>query len=150
MGMEINIQCASEDPCVPTEDELRQWAHSALGQLQGEVTIRVTDEEEMRALNGRWRNVNRPTNVLSFPLGDKSDGLPGLLGDVVVCAPVIRREAAAQDKSARAHWAHIVIHGVLHLLGYDHIEAEQAAVMEAEERARLNSLGFPDPYSTTH
>ena len=150
MGMEINIQCASEDPCVPTEDELRQWARSALGQRQGEVTIRVTDEEEMRALNDRWRNVNRPTNVLSFPLGDKSDGLPGLLGDVVVCAPVIRQEAAAQDKSARAHWAHIVIHGVLHLLGYDHIEAEQAAVMEAEERARLNSLGFPDPYSTPH
>ena len=147
MGMEINIQCASGDPCVPAEDELRHWARAALGQRRGEVTLRITDEEEMRALNRKWRNIDQPTNVLSFPLNDDPGPL-GLLGDVVVCAPLVRREATEQDKPVQAHWAHIVVHGVLHLLGYDHIEDEQAAVMEAEETTQLSKLGFPDPYLT--
>lgn len=107
----------------------------------GEVTVRIVGAAESRALNRRYRGKDRPTNVLSFPYGE-----PGVLGDLVVCAPVVNREAREQGKSPAAHWAHMVVHGVLHLRGFDHIRAPDAKVMETRERAILARLSFPDPY----
>ena len=143
MGIDVTVQFISAEPSVPTESELLYWAGSALDGKEGEVTIRITDEDEMRSLNNRWRNIDEPTNVLSFPLHDA--GAP-LLGDIVVCAPVLRREAVQQAKSLDAHWAHIIIHGILHLMGYDHINEKDAEIMETKETALLQDLGFPDPY----
>ena len=127
----------------PTTGELRRWARSALGRRGGELTVRIVGAAESRALNRRYRGKDKPTNVLSFP----SD-LPGTPGDLVICAPVVSREAREQGKPARAHWAHMVVHGVLHLLGFDHIRPADAKVMEARERAILARLSFPDPYQT--
>lgn len=143
MGVDITIQFASEEPSVPGENAILYWARSVLDGKEGEVTIRITNEDEMRSLNHRWRNIDNPTNVLSFPLNDT--GSP-LLGDIVICAPVLRREAAQQGKSVNAHWAHIIIHGILHLMGYDHGNETDAEFMEAKETAIMQDLGFPDPY----
>ena len=144
MGVDITIQFVSADPCVPGENDILYWARAALDGKQGEVTIRIIDEAEMRSLNYRWRKLDSPTNVLSFPLHDA--GSP-MLGDVVICAPVLGRETAQQGKTAHAHWAHIIIHGILHLMGYDHGKDTDAARMEAKETAILQNLGFPDPYA---
>jgi probable rRNA maturation factor len=110
---------------------------------RGAVTIRVVGAAESRRLNRRFRGKDKPTNVLSFPYD-----VPGALGDVVICAPVVNREAREQGKAPAAHWAHMVVHGVLHLLGHDHIRAADAKMMEARERAILARLSYPDPYST--
>jgi len=126
---------------VPAPRQLRRWAQSALGHRAGEVTVRVVGTRESRALNRRYRGKDRPTNVLSFPCE-----APGTLGDLVICAPVVNREAREQGKRAAAHWAHMVVHGVLHLLGFDHTRLRDAKVMEALERAILARLSFPDPY----
>lgn len=148
MGINITVQFISAEPAIPTENELLHWAGSVLGRsAAGEITIRITDEDESRALNSKWRNIDKPTNVLSFPLDDTGNSSPGLIGDIVICAPVIRQEAVAQDKSLAAHWAHIIIHGILHLMGYDHVDEKDAEIMEAKETAILKDLGFPDPYS---
>lgn len=115
-----------------------------------DIGVRIVDEDESRVLNRDYRGKDKPTNILSFP----SD-LPefvrtkletALLGDLVICAPVVRREAEEQGKTEQAHWAHLTVHGVLHLLGYDHIEDDEAAVMEPLEIAALASLGLPNPY----
>lgn len=111
-----------------------------------EISIRIVDREESRTLNGQYRGKPTPTNILSFP----ADFPPGvdapLLGDLAICAPVIEQEAEQQQKPPEAHWAHMVIHGTLHLLGYDHIEAGDAHKMEALEIALLDQLGYPNPY----
>lgn len=143
MAADITIQFASEEPSVPGENEILNWARSALEEKEGEITIRITDEDEMRSLNHRWRNIDSLTNVLSFPLHDA--GSP-LLGDIAVCAPVLRQEAAQQGKAVNAHWAHIIIHGILHLMGYDHGDETDAEFMETKETAIMQDLGFPDPY----
>jgi len=108
--------------------------------------VRIVDEPEMRELNARYRHKDYPTNVLSFP----AELPPGvdvpLLGDIVICAPVVNREATEQHKAPRAHWAHMLVHGTLHLLGHDHERERDAAVMEALERRILAGLKFPDPY----
>jgi len=127
---------------VPSPGQLRKWASAARGRARGEVTVRVVGPAESRALNRRYRKKDKPTNVLSFPYDD-----PGVLGDIVICAAVVRREAREQGKSAAAHWAHMVVHGVLHLLGFDHIRPADAKVMEGRERAILARLSFPDPYA---
>ena len=126
---------------VPGPARLRRWAQAALGRRGGEVTVRIVGGAESRALNRRYRGKDKPTNVLSFPYDD-----PGVLGDVVICAAVVNREAREQGKAAAAHWAHMVVHGVLHLLGFDHIRPADAKVMEGRERAILARLSFPDPY----
>lgn len=131
---------------VPSPARLRRWARAALaetarGRDRGELTVRIVGNAESRRLNRRYRNKDKPTNVLSFP-GEA----PGLLGDLVICAPVVAREAREQGKAAAAHWAHMVVHGVLHLLGFDHIRPGDAKVMERRERAILARLSFPDPY----
>ena len=145
MDVDITVQFATAEPSVPAENEILHWAGCALalGGAGGEVTIRITDENEMQSLNSKWRNTDKPTNVLSFPLHGADSPL---LGDIVVCAPVVKREAARQARSLEAHWAHIIIHGILHLMGYDHSETREAKTMEAEETALMQELGYPDPY----
>jgi len=111
-----------------------------------ELTLRVVDEAEGRALNRRFRERDYATNVLSFPADGIAEIAPELLGDIVLCAPVVVAEAAAQGKRAAAHWAHLTVHGVLHLLGFDHEDEAAAAIMEEHERAILAGMGIADPY----
>ncbi len=136
---------------LPAAEALRRWGSAALvaGCDDAALTLRVCAADEMRGLNRDWRGVDRPTNVLSFPAA--SDGWPQpagehYLGDIALCAEVIAREAAEQGKPVAAHWAHMVVHGVLHLQGYDHFEAADAEVMEARERAILAGFDYSDPY----
>ena len=149
MSLTVDIQCASGEP-VPDEDDLRRWIAAALAsqRVEGdtEISVRLVDAEEMATLNQTYRGVAGPTNVLSFPAELPAElGLP-LLGDIVICAPVVRAEAVAQDKRADAHWAHMAVHGTLHLLGYDHIEENEAIAMEALESTILAGLQYPCPY----
>ena len=149
MSLTVDIQCASSEP-VPDEDDLRRWIAATLARQQRhgdtEISLRLVDTQEMTRLNRDYRHREGPTNVLSFPAGLPPElGLP-LLGDIVICAPVVRAEAAAQHKPLAAHWAHMAVHGTLHLLGYDHIEEDQAIAMEALESAILADLDYPCPY----
>ena len=117
----------------------------------GELTVRIVGEVESAALNERFRNVMGATNVLAFPYDEspfEGSTESELIGDLVVCAPVLEREAVAQDKPLSAHWAHILIHGTLHLVGYDHQNIEDTKAMEERERDLLDSLGFEDPYES--
>ena len=147
--IELDLQIASEGQA-PSLEQLQQWCALALRQrsADSELTIRLVDETEGRELNNTWRHKDYATNVLSFPadVPDEFLDIP-LLGDLVICVAVVEREAAEQGKELEAHWAHLVIHGCLHLLGYDHIEDEEAEEMEALERTLLAELGHPDPYA---
>ncbi len=150
MNLHVDIQSASAEPA-PEEDDIRRWITAALSRGTSadtaEICLRLVDEAEMAQLNHDYRGKTGPTNVLSFPADLPPQLQLPLLGDIVICAPVVVREARAQDKNVRAHWAHLVVHGSLHLLGYDHIEAAEAATMEALETDILCQLGFPCPYS---
>jgi len=139
---------------IPSAGSLRDWAVAALGDRIGALSIQIVDRDESHALNLQYRGKDKPTNVLSFPadpdLAELADeGLPveTELGDLVICAPVVAEEAIAQGKTARAHWAHMVVHGCLHLLGYDHENDAEADIMEQRERDILAGLGFADPYA---
>ncbi|MGN8277371.1 rRNA maturation RNase YbeY [Pseudomonas sp. SMN5] len=147
--LELDLQRASDLPA-PSEALFRRWCELALRQrsADSELTIRLVDEPEGRELNHTWRQKDYATNVLSFPadVPDELLDIP-LLGDLVICVPVVEREAAEQGKASEAHWAHLVIHGCLHLLGYDHIEDDEAEEMEALEQTLLAELGHPDPYA---
>jgi len=147
--LELDVQYACEDPDLPAEADFRRWAAAALESRKGpaELCVRVVDEPEGRALNERYRAKDHATNVLSFPAELPPGVEAGLLGDLVICAPVLRREAAEQGKAETAHWAHLTVHGVLHLLGFDHRDGHEAQAMEALETRILAGLGFPDPYS---
>ncbi len=149
MNVELDLQLASNAAGIPSQQQLQDWCQLALQQRQGssELTVRIVDTEEAQELNLRWRGKDYATNVLSFP-ADIPDGILDipLLGDLVICAPVVNKEAQEQHKPALAHWAHMVIHGCLHLLGYDHIEDNEAEIMEQLERQLLAKLGYPDPY----
>ncbi len=143
---EILIQRRIDPAGVPSASSLRQWANTTLGRIAGDVTIRIVDAAESQELNRRYRGKDKSTNVLSFPYdGDMLD-VP-VLGDIVICGPVVQLEAEQQGKEPRAHWAHLVVHGCLHLLGYDHVQESEAEVMEARERKILAGMGFPDPYA---
>ena len=133
---------------VPSDAELRQWTEAALGERvdKAELVIRIVDEAESQTLNREYRGVDRPTNVLSFPSELPTEVESDLLGDLVISAPVVQREANEQGKPLQAHWAHMVIHGVLHLIGFEHETDRQAHEMETLERSLLEGLGFPDPY----
>lgn len=148
--LELDLQNASAATDLPSEAQLRQLVQLALRQrtADSELTIRLVDEAEGRELNHTWRHKDYATNVLSFPadVPDELLDIP-LLGDLVICVPVVEREAREQGKPLEAHWAHLVIHGCLHLLGYDHLEDEEAEEMEALERELLAELGHPDPYA---
>ncbi|HSS64671.1 MAG TPA: rRNA maturation RNase YbeY [Gammaproteobacteria bacterium] len=144
----IDVQIASQAPGLPTVAQLRCWAQAALSEIGGnpEITVRIVDETESAELNRTYRRVSGPTNVLSFPFESPQEAQLPLLGDVVICAPLVEEEAREQNKTVEAHWAHMVVHGTLHLLGYDHQSDGQAARMESEERRILAQLGITDPY----
>ena len=157
MKLTIYMDNASSYKDIPDEPSVQQWVDAALSNQKGEaeLSIRVVDEAESSELNLRYRNKQGPTNVLSFPadlseslqelLLEESLQLP-LLGDLVICAPVVEQEARQQNKSLKAHWAHMLIHGSLHLIGYDHMNEQEAELMEQLETNILTNLDFPPPY----
>lgn len=148
MNLTVDLQNACSAPALPPPADFERWVAAALtGQREeAEVSIRLVDEAESATLNLQYRQKNKPTNVLSFPADLPPElGLP-LLGDLVICADIVAREAQEQGKSTTAHWAHMVIHGTLHLIGYDHIEDSDAQTMEALEIDILEKLEFANPY----
>ena len=145
--LRVTVQRATRLRKLPADADFTRWVRAALrGRGATELVIRIVDAAEGRRLNRRWRGKDHATNVLSFPAGLPVGVAPSLLGDLVICAPAVAREAVRQGKTPGAHWAHLTVHGTLHLLGYDHATAAQAAVMEPLETAILGTLGFPDPY----
>ena len=143
----VDFQVAFDGAGVPDEAQFHSWAEKAwLGADPSEVTIRIVDNDESRELNHQYRGKDKPTNVLSFPFEAPAGITMPLAGDLVICAPVVEKEAQEQHKEPVAHWAHMVVHGILHLQGYDHIEDNEAEVMEALEVRLLSQLGFANPY----
>ena len=147
-GLELSLQNVAKDKGAPAEDFIERCVGLALEGVAGELVIRIVDEAESASLNERYRGRQGPTNVLAFPAGETI--VPGPepvpLGDIVICGPVVAREAELQGKPLRDHWAHILIHGCLHLGGYDHELDAEAERMESRERALLAELGIADPY----
>jgi probable rRNA maturation factor len=145
---QIEVQVVFSSPGQPDKAQIQQWVDAA---LQGydkdtEIVVRIVDVHESAQLNKQYRHKPGPTNILSFP-ADIPEGIGlNLLGDLVVCAPVVEREALEQQKTLSHHWAHIIIHGVLHLLGYDHILDDEAEVMESKEISILQTLNISNPY----
>ncbi|WEN14567.1 rRNA maturation RNase YbeY [Rhodanobacter sp. AS-Z3] len=135
---------------IPAANSFRRWVrvalHGAKRRKPVELSIRIVDADEGRALNLQYRGKDYATNVLSFPAELPPGVMPSLIGDLAICAPVVLREATEQGKSPRDHWAHLTVHGVLHLLGYDHLEDAEAEAMEALETRILAGLGIADPY----
>jgi probable rRNA maturation factor len=133
---------------LPAVRELQRWAGAALGARAAgrEISVLLVGPAASRALNAQYRGRDRPTNVLSFPAPARMAGTSALLGDLVICPAVLRAEARAQHKSARAHWTHLVVHGVLHLTGYEHEREDQAVRMERREILVLRGLGVANPY----
>lgn len=150
LRVRVAVQRATRLHGLPGDTMIRRWVAAALAgaghRRVAELVIRLVNEAEGRRLNHAWRHRNYATNVLSFPAELPKGVHSRLLGDLVICAPVVRREAKAQRKTLEAHWAHITVHGMLHLLGYDHETARQAAEMELLETSILDKLGFPNPY----
>lgn len=148
MAIILDLQLASSAAQIPTAAQFQQWLDAAVlpFQSEAEVTVRVVDEAESQQLNFDYREKDKPTNVLSFPFQQPPGMTLPLLGDLVICAQVVAAEACEQGKPLAAHWAHMVVHGSLHLLGFDHINEDDAEEMEAEEILILQSLGLPNPY----
>ena len=150
MSYQIDIEINSSNSQIPTADNIERWISAALSSdklAEAEVSVYIVDEAESQSLNAQYRGKNKPTNVLSFPADIPEEvGIP-LLGDLVVCAPVVAREAEEQGKSLEAHWAHMLVHGTLHLLGYDHIEDDEAEAMESLETVLITQMNFPAPYA---
>jgi probable rRNA maturation factor len=148
LDLALDLQYAVKADNLPTQAQFETWVRVALGDTldEAELTIRIVDASESQQLNHDYRGKDKPTNVLSFPF----EAPPGielpLLGDLVICASVVENEALEQQKALEAHWAHMVVHGCLHLLGYDHIEDAEAEEMESLETTLITGLGFPDPY----
>jgi len=142
-GLVMTVQYAINARGLPSRARFRRWAHAAL-ERDARLTVRIVGSSEARALNRHFRGTDRPTNVLTFVLRKR----PRLEGDIALCAPVIAREARAGHRSAAAHYAHLVVHGVLHLQGYDHETERQARLMERRESRVVARLGFPDPYGS--
>jgi probable rRNA maturation factor len=148
LNLELQIVTAASG--LPAREDLEAWAETALeDEPRRELVIRIVDETESRQLNRDFRGRDRPTNVLSFPFDAPPQVPDAHLGDLVICAPVVQREAMEQNKPVFHHWAHMVIHGVLHLRGYDHMDDGEAEVMEAREQELLAGLSIPDPYRET-
>jgi probable rRNA maturation factor len=146
--LDLDVSYAARRPWVPSARQLAGWATAALGRGRRRVTlsVRIVGAARSRSLNLHYRHKDRPTNVLSFGgAGIAPDGRH-FLGELVICAPVVAREARSGGKTPAAHWAHMTVHGVLHLLGFDHERREQAVKMEAREIQILDRLGFSDPY----
>jgi probable rRNA maturation factor len=150
MPYQIDVEVNSSNTNIPSIENIERWISATLQSdelNQAEVSVYIVDEAESQELNAQYRGKDKPTNVLSFPADIPEEvGVP-LLGDLVVCAPVVEREAQAQGKTLDAHWAHMLVHGTLHLLGYDHVEDDEADVMEALETRLITQLDFPAPYT---
>ena len=142
--LKLAVQYVSSDSNLPKLSEFRQWTKATIN-VDTEVTIRLVDEEEGRHLNKTYRGKDYATNVLTFPLTEA----PHLIGDIVICAPVVKSEAIGQNKSLEAHYAHLTVHGLLHLQGYDHEIEAQAELMESIETAIITKLGYANPYLIT-
>ncbi len=145
----LSVQYAAAGDDLPARPLLRRWVRAALGSevAATAIVLRFVEESESRTLNRRYRNLDRPTNVLAFVYdGERRAGADMLSGDIILCAPVLRREAISQGKPLPAHCAHLVVHGMLHLQGYQHDRAAGAAQMERREIEILARLGFGDPY----
>lgn len=141
--LDLSVQYALKDAALPSRMQLRKWIRG-VGKGAGVITIRFVDRAEGQSLNASWRGRDYATNVLSFPYETR----PVLMGDLVLCWPVVQEEAQAQGKSVEAHAAHLVVHGILHLCGFDHeLGAAEAEEMEALERQILAALGYADPYA---
>ena len=141
----LSVQFASDADALPGRAQVRRWVAAAL-EHPAEITVRIVDAEEAQALNQDYRDKAYVPNVLTFEYGEISPGILG--GDVVICAPVVEREAREQGKPAKHHYAHMTIHGVLHLQGYDHIDPAEAEIMESREIAILKQFHIPNPYSS--
>jgi probable rRNA maturation factor len=140
--LDFSLQLASQEEGLPTAADFRRWIRAAL-RVDTSVTIRIVDAEEGRLLNATYRGKDYATNVLTFPLTEQ----PHLMGDIVICAPVVAKEAGEQGKPLLAHYAHMTVHGILHLHGYDHEVDAQAELMESMETAAMQKLGFSNPYA---
>ena len=138
----MDVQYASEMTDLPTSTQFKRWARNTI-RVDSEITLRIVDEPEGRELNNAYRQKDYATNVLTFPLAEE----PFIVADILICAPVVAKEAKEQGKSLESHFAHLTIHGVLHAHGYDHEVAEQAELMESVETQILTKLGYSDPYS---
>ena len=155
MKLELDVQKATDQVVrglLPNDAEIEHWVCMALQKKynSAQLTVRIVGYEESRQLNEKFRHRSGPTNVLSFPFERPDMVQPPLLGDIVICGPLVVKEAADQNKEVKAHWAHIVIHGVLHLLGYDHEDADEANIMESLEKKIMTELNYPDPYALSH
>jgi len=153
MNVDLDVQYAivDDDGEPPSPELIRTWVEAALNDQRdvAELTVRIVAAEEIQELNRNYRHKDKPTNVLSFPF-EKIDGIElPLLGDIVICAAVVAREAQQQHKPLLNHWAHMVVHGVLHLLGYDHIDEVEAEEMETLEIKVLQGLGINNPYDVS-
>lgn len=149
IDLTLDVQRASRCTYLPSDDDIRSWVIAALPAHREEVelAVRIVDEDESQQLNHQYRGKDKPTNVLSFHTDFPAELNLPLLGDLVICAPIVQMEADQQGKSLPAHWAHMLVHGTLHLLGYDHIDDAEAEVMEQLETKLLAQLGFADPYT---
>jgi probable rRNA maturation factor len=149
MTLIVDIQMASASEEAPDPQSIERWIGAAIGDQREstELSVRIVDAEEGQALNEQFRGSTGATNVLSFPFENESPEPLALIGDIVICAPVVAKEAREQNKALNAHWAHMMIHGVLHLLGYDHQNENDANLMESLETEIMQGLGFPPPYS---
>jgi len=149
MTLIVDIQMASASEEAPDPQSIERWIGAAIGDQREstELSVRIVDAEEGQALNEQFRGSTGATNVLSFPFENESPESLPLIGDIVICAPVVAKEAREQNKALNAHWAHMMIHGVLHLLGYDHQNENDANLMESLETEIMQGLGFPPPYS---
>jgi probable rRNA maturation factor len=148
VSLELELQIATQQDTVPSKERFVSWSRAALRdeREQSEIVIRLVDEDEVQKLNREYRGKDKPTNVLSFPSNLPEIVNSDLLGDLVICVPVVMRESQEQGKTPEAHWAHMVVHGVLHLIGYDHQNEDEAQTMERLEGEVMASLGFQDPY----
>jgi len=151
LDLVLDLQLAlsqSQEADLPVQADLEQWVTAALEGAMDEVelTIRLVESDESAALNEQYRDMQGPTNVLSFPFEAPVDVPLPLLGDLIICVPLVEQEAHVQGKTVRAHWAHLVVHGVLHLRGYDHVDDSEAREMEGLEIKIMAYLGFSDPY----
>jgi len=147
-NIDIQNTLEPEPGSLPVNEQLESWANLTLSALKtsSEMTIRIVDVNEIQSLNQIYRHKDKPTNVLSFPAEIPDEIDLALLGDIVICSSVVEKEAVDQKKSLEAHWAHMVIHGTLHLLGYDHLNDEEAEEMESKEIEILGHFGYPNPY----
>lgn len=153
MSLFIDLQLAcSSSQALPEREQITAWVRTTLIKVsdndnrETELTVRIVDADESQSLNHQYRDKNKPTNVLSFPFQNPPGITLPLLGDLIICKEVVEKEAKEQNKPLISHWAHMLIHGTLHLLGYDHIDDNEAEQMERIETELMISLGFDDPY----